>query len=596
MSMSNPGAGESVSAGRLQAEAPANTPSLARRAHCLHAYSPGTLPPGAAVDLWLDANEGPAATWQRTPALAPIEETLRRYPSAGALEAMLAEQWGMAPSRIIVTAGGDDAIDRVCRATLNPGDELIFPSPSFEMIERFAGLAGASATRVEWGREEFPVERVLAVASPRTRLVAMVTPNNPTGSVISLDAIRTVASSLPLAWIMVDLAYAEFADFDPMREVLTLPNVVAIRTFSKAYAMAGARVGYAAGPERLIGALRAVGGPFAVSGPSVALVASRLEAGRDAERITIVRAERARLESLLASLGAMPFASQANFVLAEFRDAPQATWVWRTLRSLGIVVRRFGDSHARPLPNCLRITCPGDDGAFARLAHALAAALSPEALLLDMDGVLADVRGSYRETIIRTAASFGVELSPAAIQAETSRGDANNDWIVTHRLLTKRGVVTTLDEVTRRFEALYWGEAGGPPGLVSRETLIPSRALLNALRSRARLAIVTGRPRRDAEVFLDRFGIRDLFETIVCMEDAPRKPDPAPVRLAMQRLGVSRAWLVGDTPDDLASARAASVVPLAIPAPGEQADPQPRALDAAARVLVSLDQLLEMLP
>ncbi|MFA6045314.1 MAG: TIGR01548 family HAD-type hydrolase [Phycisphaerales bacterium] len=586
-----------------QASAPASglgEPLLAQRAQALKAYSPGVLPNGAKVDLWLDANEGPASLWENAPAVAQSEELLRRYPSAAALEAMLAASWGVAASQIIVTAGGDDAIDRVCRAVLNPGDELIFPAPSFEMIERFARLAGASVARVEWGREEFPVERVLAAATERTRLVSLVTPNNPTGSVISIDAIHAVAKALPQAWIMVDLAYAEFADSDPMREVLSLPNVVVIRTFSKAYAMAGARVGYSVGPERLINALRAVGGPFAVSGPSAALVAARLEVSRAAvaERIEAVRAERDRLVAQLASLGAKPFASQGNFVLAEFRDAAQANWVWRALLSLGILVRRFGDTYAAPLPKCLRITCPGDESAFARVTAALSAVFKPDAILLDMDGVIADVSGSYRAAVSQTAATFGVTLSPADIQTEKDLGDANNDWIVTHRLLTKRGVTTSLAEVTRRFEALYWGMPGGTPGLVSQEALISSLALLEALRAKARLAIVTGRPRRDAEVFLDRFGIRGFFETIVCMEDAPRKPDPAPVRLAMQQLGVRSAWMVGDTPDDLVAARGAGVVPLAIPAPGAEFAVHTQTLEAAgaARVLSSLEQLLEMLP
>lgn len=367
--------------------APRHEPPLAQRAQSLKAYSPGEMPAGAEVDLWLDANEGPRDLWSGSPAPSTSEELLRRYPSVCALEATLASEWGVEPSQIVVTAGGDGAIDRVCRATLNPGDEFIFPSPSFEMIEQYARLAGASVIPVEWGRGAFPVGRVLGAATMRTRLVSLVTPNNPTGGVISPGEIRDVARALPRVWIMVDLAYAEFADADPMREVLAHPNVVAIRTFSKAYAMAGARVGYAAGPERLISALRAVGGPFAVSGQSAALVSTRLQSGRDsvAQRVSTVRAERARLESLLAALGATPFPSRANFVLAEFRDVAQATRVWRTLLSLGILVRQFSDKYPAPLPKCLRITCPGDDPSFARLSGALAASLGPDALHLDPD-------------------------------------------------------------------------------------------------------------------------------------------------------------------------------------------------------------------
>lgn len=589
---------EGVREGAAAAMSGAAEAPLAARAVGLKAYSPGVLPRGAKVELALDANEGPRALWAGGGALVE-EEALRRYPSAAALEAKIAAKWGIDAALVVATAGGDDAIDRVCRAVIGPGDELVFPVPSFEMIERFAVLAGGVSRRVEWGRGEFPVREVIDAATERTRLVSLVTPNNPTGGVISLQAIRDVSRALPGTWLMVDLAYGEFADEDPMREVLALPNVVVIRTFSKAFAMAGARVGYAAGPERLINALRAVGEPFAVSGPSAAVAAARLEKFEEVVKPSVarVRSEREAIARVLVDVGARPFASQANFVLGEFASEARAAWVWRALLSLGVLVRAYGPGYPQPLPRCLRITCPGDDAACERLLAGLRAAARPEAILLDMDGVLADVGGSYREAIRVTCEAFGVRVTPADVQAEKDKGDANNDWIVTRRLLAGRGVDASLDEVTRRFEGAYWGE-NGRPGLVERETLIPARGVLEALKGRARLGIVTGRPRKDAELFLRRFGLAELFETAVCMEDATRKPDPAPVRLAMERLGVRAAWMVGDTPDDLVAARGAGAVPIGVPVPGGNDAAQGTTLEGAgaARVVRGLEELLEMLP
>jgi HAD superfamily phosphatase len=111
------------------------------------------------------------------------------------------------------------------------------------------------------------------------------------------------------------------------------------------------------------------------------------------------------------------------------------------------------------------------------------------------------------------------------------------------------------------------------------------------------LAVVTGRPRAEARWFLERVGIAELFRVVVCMEDAARKPDPAPVRLALARLGVRRAWMVGNTPDDVRAAAAADVVPLGIVAPGDDLDATAAALaDAgAARVLDQLSDLEELL-
>jgi HAD superfamily hydrolase (TIGR01548 family) len=216
----------------------------------------------------------------------------------------------------------------------------------------------------------------------------------------------------------------------------------------------------------------------------------------------------------------------------------------------------------------------------------------PEALLFDLDGVLVDVSRSYRRAIVETARSFGVRLTAERVAAAKRAGDANNDWVVTRRLVAAAGVDAPLDEVTRRFEALYQGD-GARPGLCEDERPLCDRALLEALARRRPLGVVTGRPRRDALAFLERFGLGGLFGAVVTMEDAPAKPSPAPVRLCLERLGVGHAWLVGDTPDDVRAARAAGVVPLGVVAPGDARRDAEAALFAAgaARVLGSLDEL-----
>src|SRR6266699_2513019 len=161
-------------------------------------------------------------------------------------------------------------------------------------------------------------------------------------------------------------------------------------------------------------------------------------------------------------------------------------------------------------------------------------------------------------------------------------GDAANDWLVTGRLIELGGQSTSLDDVIARYQSLYMS-------LRERECLIPPSALLEQLAARWPLAIVTGRPRAEAQWFLERAGIAQLFATVVAMEDAPSKPNPAPVRLALERLGVRRAWMVGDTPDDMHAAAQAGVLPLAVAAPGDEAPA------GGAWVLGQLTDLLELL-
>jgi histidinol-phosphate aminotransferase len=547
------------------------------------------------IDLWLDGNEGaepPAALLETLRDGVP--ELWRRYPSARSLQEAWASRFGVASDRLLVTAGADEALDRTLRAFLAPGREIVLPVPTFEMLERYANAAGGRVVPVEWRGGPYPVDAVITAVTPRTAVVVVVTPNNPTGAVAAAAEIERLAAAAPHAVILVDLAYVEFADDDPTAAALELPNTVVTRTLSKAWGLAGLRLGCAIGPAELIRVVRAAGNPYTVSAPSMAVGLAWLAEGGGAvgRFVTRVREERARLRRLLEDAGAKALPSQANFVLARFQDA---TWVRDALASLGIAVRAFP---GRPgLEDALRITCPGDEARFGRLAAAVEAALAPEAMLFDLDGVLADVSGSLRAAIVATAASYGVAVDPAEVSRAKAQGGANNDWELTRRLISAHGVGRPLAEVTARFEDLYQG-ADGRPGLRRRERVLCERTWLDALARRLPLAIVTGRPRADAERLVREQGIGAAFRAIVAMEDAPLKPDPAPVRLALERLGVRRAWMVGDTPDDVRAARAAGVVPLAIVAPGEEATIAGPALKGAgaSRILSALADLGDLLP
>ena len=249
-----------------------------------------------------------------------------------------------------------------------PGRELILPEPTFEMLPRYARLAGAEVVSLPWLGGTYPTAAVLRRITARTAMICVVSPNNPTGSVATPRDLRRLSRAAPHALIVVDLAYTEFADVDLTPVALALPNTLITRTFSKAWGLAGVRVGYAMGRAEHIHWLRAAGNPYAVAGPSAALAAAWLDQGRTTVDIFVarVRAERALLTAQLLELGAAPEPSQANFVLARFADAPA---VCDALAARGIAVRAFLD---RPgLQDALRITCPGEAAAFSRLTATL---------------------------------------------------------------------------------------------------------------------------------------------------------------------------------------------------------------------------------
>ncbi len=517
--------------------------------------------PGVDPDLILDFNESLASP----PALDHVGLAVNRYPDKQPLETAIAGRLGVGPESVLVTCGADDALERTVRVVVGPGRRAVLTAPTYGMIRRFVRTAGALADEVEWWRGELPVDELCERAGGGAGLVAVVSPSNPTGAVASRAAFEQLAGRLPRALILLDQAYVDFCDpeYDLTELALGFPNVVLIRTFSKAWGGAGLRVGCAVGDRRVIDWLRRLGLPFPVSTPSIEAALEVLAAGPEVGRIAAVRQQREELTRLLTSLGSEVLPSQASFVFARFADADR---VWQGLGALGISVRRFPGR--RGMGGWLRITLPGGEDTWSRLERAIRSVLAPEALLFDMDGVLADVSGSYRRAIIDTAATWGVELAAADVSAAKACGRANNDWELTRRLLADRGVEAGLDEVTGRFEALYQG-SDGQPGLRRFERPLIGPGELKRLAAVRPLGIVTGRPRRDAERFLADHGLRECFGAVVCMEDAPPKPDPAAVRRALDELGVATAWMVGDTPDDVRAAAAAGVLPVGAPAPGD---------------------------
>ncbi len=224
-------------------------------------------PPPGAIALKLDGNEGslPALDLMVDALRGGGPELLRRYPDATALEAALGRRWGVQPARVLVTAGADEAIDRCCRAFLPAGATMLVAEPSFEMLDRYAALAGGELVAVPWAPGPFPTAAMLERLDERTALIAIVSPNNPTGEVATIEDVRRLAGAAPGALVLLDHAYVEYADEDLTAPALTLPNVVVTRTFSKARGLAGCRVGFALGAPAVIAALRAAGGPYPVA-------------------------------------------------------------------------------------------------------------------------------------------------------------------------------------------------------------------------------------------------------------------------------------------------------------------------------------------
>jgi histidinol-phosphate aminotransferase len=541
----------------------------------------------------LDANEnlyGPIPEIKE----AILNSNLHIYPdpSQNYLRKALSHYLNVPPSHIIAGSGSDDVIDIIIR--LVDPKVILISTPTFGMYSFLGKINKANICDVPRTSSphfdiDFPaIEQAVSKMTCERKAVLMffASPNNPTGRTLTHEQIDQLCSLG--ASVVVDEAYAEFCEpsFKSGVELTSkYPNLLVLRTFSKWAALAGLRVGYGVGNPTLIEWMMACKQPYNVNAAAdVAAQAALQHIDKVLVTVNLIKDEKIRLlEQLSQFTWLTPIPSSANFYLVHVTGPVDAGHVATALRKVGVLIRYFSTPI---LKDYIRISIgkPSDTDAIITALKEIEFVWKilddyvPEAVIFDMDGVLADVSLSYRQAILSTAKAFGADITSSDIADAKAAGNANNDWILTHRLVQNffakkssgGGPVPTLDEVTRKFEDIYQG-LPGVPGLRELEKLLVDMEVLQMFYSHLPLAIVTGRPRSDAIKFLETHKISHFFKHVVCMEDAPAKPDPAPVRLALQQLGVKRALMIGDTPDDIKAAVAAGIVGVGILSPGDKA-------------------------
>jgi histidinol-phosphate aminotransferase len=308
---------------------------------------------------------------------------IHRYPDgdAQALREVLGQCHGIDPARIVCGAGSDELITLLLRCYAGPGDEVLYSRHGFLMYPINAMAVGATPIAAPEREQTTDVDAVLARVTERTRLVFIANPNNPTGTYLGAPEIARLHAGLPASVLLaIDAAYAEFVnrnDYEPgIALVSRAENVVMLRTFSKIYALAGLRLGWAYCPPAIADVLNRVRGPFNVS---AAAQAAGIAAVEDLEGLNRARAHNKRwlpwFSERLAALDLPLTSSVANFVLARFPDdsLKNADSAFAFLQSRGILTRKMA---AYGLPQHLRITIgtgPEMETVAAALAEFLAA-------------------------------------------------------------------------------------------------------------------------------------------------------------------------------------------------------------------------------
>ncbi len=300
-------------------------------------YAPNRA--AAAIDLSDNTN-----LWGAPPAALrsisnAASECVTRYPAlyAADLKRAIADYVGVSPDMIVTGCGSDDVLDSTIRAFGDPGDVVAYPDPSFAMVPIFARMNGLACAPIPL-TDSNDADATGYVAA-NAAISYLCSPNNPTGTAFTRDAIERVVSSVD-GIVIIDEAYAEFNSWNCLDLLERFPRVVITRTLSKAFGLAGLRVGYAVGDSGIIAEIEKSRGPYKVS--SLAERAAIMALTEDGvwveEHVREAVTNRGRLTGALTGIGLQPLPSDSNFVLVPVAKAVELD---RGLRRRGIAVRPF---------------------------------------------------------------------------------------------------------------------------------------------------------------------------------------------------------------------------------------------------------------
>ena len=331
-------------------------------------------PLGGRDGLRLDFNENVGGCSPRVLAKlrAISSETLNKYPEREPGERAMAAHLGISVAKTLLTNGVDEAIHLLAETYLEREDEALIAVPTFSMYEIYALATQAKVLTVQADESfRFPTEAMLAAVTPRTKLICIANPNNPTGAAVTRAEIERILEAAPDAAVLIDEAYFDFYGETVFDALGRFDNLFVARTFSKAFGLAGFRMGVLAGAEAQMKLVRRVSSPYNVNGVALECLPEALS-DREfvATYVAQVKRGRAKLEDFYKERGIRYWPSNANFVLAYFGEFRTA--LVREMRARGILVR---DRNSDPgCAGCVRITL-GTDAQTEKLLKELPVAL-----------------------------------------------------------------------------------------------------------------------------------------------------------------------------------------------------------------------------
>jgi len=571
---------------------PAETKILPRRA--VLASQPYDAPSEGRLNaIRLDFNETTSPVAPCYPEGMP-PSMVSTYPEYGQLIDKLAAYYKLDAKNFTVTNGSDEAISLIANTFIESGeDAAVISTPCFIMIKQCLRLAGARLDEVSVNADlSFNLETIEERLNESPKLAMFATPDNPTGSVIPVDVIEKWCAAYPKILFVIDEAYGEFAGTSVIPLISKYENLLVLKTFSKAWGMAGFRLGMVVGNSELIEYIGRIKLPYSVNSAAVFTALNLLDRESDmVARVESTLTQRARLKSSLEQRGYRVKETSANWCLVGAGMLAKDLTAFSAKSNVLIRNRstsefsRYGidvsgvESGFEPMWGLIRVSA-GNADELTTFENVLDAYRKNYALIFDLDGTVVDTSKSFDETVAFLVEKFsGKALDINDLLNLRLEGGFNDDWIATQELLKRRGGEVSLKEIATEGERYYLSIAR------DKEELLVTETLLKNLRKRQPLYIVTGRSRREYEpVWGER--LNKLFDGVYCVDDVPglrAKPSPDYLLQVLKDSGIAGGAYIGNAVDDMQAARAAGMTAIGVAC----GDTKATFIEAGAQAIIS---------
>ena len=481
-----------------------------------------------------------------------LKENINFYPEDTSLVQAISKKYNLLPNNVMITNGSNAAIQAIINSFVEKGNEVILPFPTFSIYELLFCVRGVKLKKIFYNSDlSFPTNSILKVISPKTKVIVLVSPNNPTGSSIGKKDINKILEKAKNTLVILDEAYCHFSRQNYIPLIKRYDNLVILRTFSKAYSLGGLRIGFLLGNSEIISQLLKSNLPYRVNFFSQKAALLSLSDQKYIEKnIKNILDEKNKLLLGFKKLGIKTVKTDTNFIL--FYAGIWAEMLYKELFNRGILIRNISKSQL--LEGFLRVSI-GTAQENKIFLKELKEIWKKRVIIFDLDGTLINVKNSFLKCTLKVFEHFcGKKLKSKDFDELKNLGGLNNDWDLVKYLLAKNGIRKSKTEIKKQFDKCY-------EKAKYNETLEIKKSVLGDLEKRFTLTVFSGRTKDEATFAYDFFGLNKYFKTTILAEDTGKKPKPHPlgIELIKQKLDSKLAIYVGDTVDDYNSAKSANI-------------------------------------